>query len=85
MINLLVTIILIALVAAWMILFLIKIRLIEYIQIHGCELLAKMASCEFCLSWWLCVIIAIITAIVNNDFYIILYAVPATPICRKLL
>lgn len=80
-----ITIILIALVAAWMILFLIKIRVIEYIQIHACELLAKMASCEFCLSWWLCVVIAIITAIVNNDFYIIFYAVPATPICRKLL
>lgn len=85
MINLLVTIILIALVAAWLILFATKIRLVEYIQVHACELLSKMANCEFCLSWWVCVIVAGVIAFVNDDIYIIFYTIPATPICRKLL
>lgn len=37
-----------------------KWGLVEWMQVHGCELVAKMASCQFCLSWWMTLLFGIV-------------------------
>lgn len=75
----------IALSASWLILLLKKTKVVEWLQIHGSELISELANCDFCLSWWTCLIISSITAIACDDYCIMFYAIIATPICRKLL
>lgn len=85
MITILIFSIVIALSASWAILLLKKLKVVEWLQIHGSELISELANCDFCLSWWTCLIISVITAIIYQDYFILLYAIIATPICRKLL
>lgn len=37
-----------------------KWGVIEWLQVHGCEFVAEMASCRFCLSWWLVVFFGLV-------------------------
>lgn len=80
-----------ALLAAWLLLFLTKTGAVEWLQVHGNALVHSLASCWFCLSWWACVVIA---AAVAAAEWIVLGSVPpsmvivpflSTPITRKLL
>lgn len=74
----------VALVASFFLLLFKKIGIVEWLQVHGSDLFSELAHCDFCLSWWLSFIIAIIAAAIIGDWWIIATAVLATPICRKL-
>jgi hypothetical protein len=74
----------VALVASFFLLLFKKIGIVEWLQVHGGDLISELANCDFCLSWWLSLIIAIIAAAIIGDWWIIATAVLATPICRKL-
>ena len=50
----------------------------------GIDLISELAHCDFCLSWWLSLIVAIIAAAIIGDWWAIATAILATPICRKL-
>ena len=83
MIYLLITIV-VALVASFVLLLFKKIGIVEWLQVHGDDLISELAHCDFCLSWWLSLIVAIIAAAIVGDWWVIITAVLATPICRKL-
>lgn len=74
----------VALAAAFALLLLKKWGIIEWLQVHGNDLISKMANCDFCLSWWTCLVVATVAAILAQDPLCILTAVMATPLTRKL-
>lgn len=85
MIDIIVTAVLVAMIAAFIILLLKKIGAIEWLQVFGNDFVSKLANCDFCLSWWTCLIIAISTAVITDDWRTVVCAIFATPLCRKLL
>lgn len=74
----------ISLVATFVLLLLKKIGFVEWLQVHGNEFVSKLANCDFCLSWWTCLITACILAAITQNILLILTAILATPITRKL-
>lgn len=85
MIYAFILILIIAAVAAFLLLLADKLGAIEYVQVHGTELLSEMFRCSFCLSWWTNVILfAVMAVIVGNGWYL-LAPIIATPVTRKLL
>ena len=69
-------IIIVALVAAFAV-------LRRLAQERGSKLLAELASCDFCLCWWIC----LFASLVINELSVesVLVAVCATPIARYIL
>lgn len=53
----------VGLVAAFIILFITKIGLRDWVQVHGSELVNKLFSCQFCLSFWIGLLISCILLI----------------------
>lgn len=74
----------VALVAAFALLLLKKWGVIEWLQVHGNDLISQLASCDFCLSWWICLLVSIVIAILMHDPCCIITAILATPVTRKL-
>ena len=60
-------IILVALIAAFVLTLLRKWGVIEWVQVHGNEFFAKMFNCDFCLSWWACVLICFFGFVLTAD------------------
>lgn len=78
-------IIVVALIAAFVLTLLRKWGVIEWVQVHGNEFFAKMFNCDFCLSWWACVLICFVALLITgNPVY---WGVPfcSTMITRILL
>jgi len=57
---------------------------VEYIQVHGSRLAAEMASCDFCLSWWTCVLFCGIGWVVTGALDWIPATFAATMFCRVI-
>lgn len=74
----------VALVAAFVLLLLKKLGVVEWMQVHGNDFISQLAGCDFCLSWWTCLIIATVAAVVVQDPFTIITAIGAAPITRKL-
>lgn len=77
--------VIVALVAAFGVLLLRKWGVIEYMQVHGSDFIAKLAQCDFCLSWWACVVFAIMLALFTGNAMFLLIPICSTPITRFLL
>ncbi len=71
--------------AAFIILLCSKWGVIEWLQIHGSKLISEMANCDFCLSWWACLILTIIVLCFVGDVHMIAVPFIATPIARRML
>jgi hypothetical protein len=79
-------IICLSLLAAFMILLITKLGIREWVQTFGSKLFAKLFSCDFCLSFWVSVILSVIFyTFVNRDLECIIYPLLATPIIRRLI
>lgn len=78
-------VILMASAAAFLILTAKKRKLIEFAQMRVPRKSAKLLSCDFCLSFWLNVILSIVLFFITKDATILLYCFVATPITRFLL
>jgi hypothetical protein len=78
-------VVLVALMAAWCLLLLMKGGVVEWLQIHGTEKVSEAANCMFCLSWWLCVVLSVMTAVAMKDCIVLAVPFFATPITRRLL
>lgn len=76
---------LLACVAAFVVTLLYKWRVIEYLQIHGNTFFSKMANCDFCLSWWVCVLLVLPIAIYTGDYRCLFAPFVSTIITRNLL
>lgn len=82
MIQFVCVVVLVALMASFLVLLLTKWGVVEWLQVHGDELLSKMASCSFCLSFWVCLLVTLVVVLgTDNALYM---SVPffATPITR---
>lgn len=78
-------VVMVALLAAFVVLLLKKLGVIEAGQIYGSRLVSELCSCDFCLSWWACLFIAVVIAITESDFTAVFAAMMATPITRQLV
>ena len=38
---------------SFMVVLLRKLGLLEFLQVHGNKFISKLASCDFCMNWWL--------------------------------
>lgn len=70
--------------AAYAFVLLSKWGVIEWMQVHGSGLIAEMASCDFCLSWWLCVVLCFGGWVVSGGWGWLPAAFVGTMICRVL-
>ena len=77
--------IIIASLSAFFILFIGKIGLREKIILYAPELLSKLYSCDFCLSFWISVIFAIFVALIHQDPTMLIIPAISTPITRILI
>lgn len=82
-------IVIVALLAAFLILFLRKTGIAERLRnffdkYQATKVIADMLDCDFCFSFWVCVFISILYYAAAKDFSI-LYPLCATSITRFLL
>jgi len=75
----------VALAAASGLTLLRKWQVIEWVQVHGNEFFAKMFNCDFCLSFWAGVALAILLAFITGDPTLLLVPFCSTMITRFLL
>lgn len=75
----------IALWVTFILLFAHKIGVIEWLQVHGGSFISKMAQCDFCLSWWLSLLLSLVLLGFIGDLHLLVVPFLATPIARKML
>lgn len=78
-------IIITALLSAFIILLITKIGLRDFVIEQGPKLISKMFSCDFCLSFWVNVFIALIITASMGCLSFIIIPIFAAPITRILL
>lgn len=76
---------LVAMFAAFTLLFLRKIGIIERMQVHGNWFFSQMSRCDFCLSFWGNLILSIILVLVTNEMKYIFIPFFSTPLSRLVL
>lgn len=75
----------IALAAAFAILLIGKLGIRDSIIIKAPKLISQLFDCDFCLSFWVSVILAVILAIFFREMSIIFIPIISTPITRILI
>lgn len=75
----------VATISAFCLSLLFKLGAIEWLQLRGPKLIAEMANCNFCLSWWMCVIISVIAVNVTGDLTLLFVPITATKLTQILL
>ena len=71
--------------AAFAILFAERLGVRDKIVAEAPKLISQLFECDFCLSFWTSLILAIILAIIFNEMSIIFIPIMSTPITRILL
>ena len=74
-----------ALASAFVLLLLRKQGAIEYMQVHGCKVISELANCNFCLSFWANLFLALILCAAMPTPIFMTIPIFATPITRILL
>ena len=85
MIVVLIYSVVVAMIAAFLLLLAHKWGIVEYLQVHGNDFISKMAQCDFCMSWWLCVFLTVLVIRYTCDYHILLIPFIATPLARRML
>lgn len=75
----------VASVAAFGLTLLRKWKVIEWVQVHGNDFFAKMFNCDFCLSFWAGVVLAILLAFITGDLMLLLVPFCSTMITRMII
>lgn len=84
-ITLLSALIYIALAAAFVILLIGKLGIRDNIIAKAPKLISQLFDCDFCLSFWTSLILAVILAIFFREMNILLIPIVSTPITRILI
>lgn len=84
-ITMLSALIYISLSAAFAILLAERLGIRDKIVAEAPKLISQLFECDFCLSFWTSLILAIILAIIFNEMSIIFIPIVSTPITRILL
>lgn len=77
--------VIISLLACWAILTLGKTGVREYVVVHASRLVSEMFGCDFCLSWWTCLLFSAIFSITTGDASLLLCAFCAAPLTRHII
>lgn len=85
MVTFIIWVLVVATVAAFLLTLLKKWGVIEYVQVHGNEFFAKMFNCDFCLSFWAGVALAILLVFITGNPTLLLVPFCSTMITRYLL
>lgn len=75
----------VAMLSAWLVLLLKKTGVVEWLQVHGNSFVARLAMCDFCLSWWACVAVSVCALFIAGDVLFLFVPFVATPITRAML
>ena len=82
-------IIIVALFAAFIILFLgktgLRTKIRDWFDMKGVSIFADMLECDFCLSFWVCLCLACGLAVFGYEIYVVATAICASPITLFLL
>ena len=79
------SVVLVALLAAFVVLLVKKWGIAEYWQIHGNDFVAKLFSCDLCMSFWACVIVSAVATVALGDVRMMAVPFMAMPITRMLV
>lgn len=52
--------------AAYALVLLTKWGVVEWMQVHGCGFVSELASCDFCLSWWVSLVFCLLGYAAND-------------------
>lgn len=85
MVSFLMSVVVVALAAAFVILLAMKVGIIEWMQARGDKLVSDLASCHFCMSFWTGTILFVIMAVVYDDPLLVFGGMFSCPITRMLL
>ncbi len=75
----------VALIAGFVLALAHKWGIVEYMQVHGNDFFAKMAHCNFCLSWWIGCAVAFAVWLATGDNSLLYVPVCSTLITRNLV
>ena len=75
----------IALVAAFVIMLIGKLGIRNSVIARAPKLISQLFDCDFCLSFWVSVILAVILAIFFREMTILFIPIISTPITRILI
>lgn len=78
-------IVIIALITAFVVLFTEKIGLRDVIIMSSPKVVSKLFSCDFCLCFWVSLILTFIAHFIVNWPFTIILPICSTPIARYLL
>lgn len=78
-------VVIVALLSAFALTLLRKWGIIEWLQVHGNNLISKLANCDFCLSFWSGLIISLLFIVIVGDLELALIPFCSTMITRNLL
>lgn len=78
-------VIMVALIAAFGVLLMKKWGIAEYFQVHGNRFFSHLFSCDLCMSFWNCLVLSVLLAVVTSEPRMIVLAIPATPVTRMLV
>lgn len=78
-------VVLVALLSAFMILLAKKLGIIEWMQVHGSDVVSQLASCDFCLSFWTGTILSIVVAFIAGDVRCLIFGLASCSLTRLLV
>ena len=79
------SVVLVALLAAFVVQLVKKWGIAEYWQIHGNDFVAKLFSCDLCMSFWACVIVSLVATVALGDVRMMAVPFMAMPIARMMV
>ena len=75
----------VSLFSAFLLLLAYKWGIVEWMQVHGNDTISKRAHCDFCMSWWLCLLLTLVVAPFIGEWWLLAVPVIATPLSRHWL
>lgn len=74
-----------ATLSAYLLILAAKWKVVEWMQVRGWKWLSDLANCDFCLSWWINVVVCIVAWLVMGDVLWLVVPFFATMLTRKLI
>lgn len=75
----------VSLLAAFCVLLAYKLGIVEWLQTHGSKKVSEMAHCDFCMCWWVSVVITAAVLVIMADPLMVFVPFIATPMARHLM
>ena len=83
--SVLIIVAVVSLVSAFIILLAMKVGIIEWMQVHGDKFISELAKCNFCLSFWTCMLLTVFVCCWYDEPLYIFAGVFSCGITRRLI